>query len=155
MGTIYVKNDMQLRDTLMRLGLTTDPLPVLPVEFGTHRIEWTKPSVVDALKRLERAGDEHSRATEKLRQAAYALSEHLRPLVPQREELPRGYQYHYDVLCSQVDCEVWREVCEDRETALAFARNIATGWLDDLATWLEKRAAEDETATRRLENAKH
>ncbi len=117
-------------------------------------------SVIDALKRLERAGDEHSRTTEKLVAAARTLAEHIagqcgfdhgdfRGVL--LEELPRNYVIYHDATgigpaSWDYDADRWLGVWANRQTALEFAGAIATGWLDELAEWLDQRAAEDQAA---------
>lgn len=55
-------------------------------------------SVINALKRLERIGDESSRVTEKLKQACTQVAEKILKSVPFSEtdikNLPRGYSIH-------------------------------------------------------------
>jgi hypothetical protein len=139
-------------------------------------------NVITALKRLERAGSEDSRTTEKLRQAARLLSEHVVSQLtdnvigecrlrrepdhdepaPDRE-LPRGYALmkrykadgsNYLVLANWREPAGWVPVDHDRQSALAFARDVANGWLDELAGWLEARAAEAASAAQTLEQAR-
>lgn len=169
METRYVRNERELRYALMQIGATTEPLPGLPVEVGGVRIDWAKPSVVDALKRLERAGSEQSRLTEKLLDAAHILSQHV------VEHLPHDVQLGANVYGAEmVECPLPRNIAIDRqwqlaywdhmigrylavdynrEIALRFAADIADGWLDELAEWLEQRAAEDEAAAETIEQA--
>lgn len=171
METRYVRNERELRYALMQIGATTEPLPGLPVEVGGVRIDWAKPSVVDALKRLERAGSEHSRTTEKLIQAADQLADYIieTALIPLERnapytgdviaDLPRAYYAvgpRRIVLGGYVlepqDSSVGSGTAT-RMSALAFAQDIATGWLEELSSWLEQRAAEDEAAAETIEQA--
>ena len=128
--------------------------------------------VINALKRLERAGAEDSRTTEKLRAAARVLSDHVVDQLSEdvveetslrrepsyvfmlpRREMPRGYAlacrsqadgFYSFVLAEFRQDQGWFAVDSDRQAALRFARAIATGWLDELAEWLENRAVEAE-----------
>ncbi len=129
-------------------------------------------SIIDSLKRLERAGSEHSRATEKLHTAARDVARLVKELVPVGVILPRGYEVRR--IHSNVGSDLflvaggyWVDGCggylhgdfrcpippQTREASLRFAEDIATGWLDELAEWLEQRAAEDEAATATLQAA--
>jgi hypothetical protein len=129
--------------------------------------------VINALKRLERAGDAHSKATEKLIDAAKTLGETLENILPVGVDLPRGYKvirvsvnvgsavflvredydekdwitglgaYLFD------DFNAWIPDCS-RQAALRFAEDVAEGLLDEFALFLEERAAKDEGATETL-----
>lgn len=140
--------------------------------------------VINALKRLQRAGSETSQSTEKLHEAVRVLASHITRLVPDGVELPRGYRAM--VVASNVGGETFLTLpsedrdewtgergvvyvdglggplhgdfrCEipaqTRKTSLAFAADVADGWLDELAAWLEARGAEDKAATERLQKA--
>ena len=141
-------------------------------------------TIIDALKRLERAGSESSWATNKLREAAKELAKYVERIVPDDVDLPRGYwattrssnvgscgflnarspercEYTGDQLTEAIDGwdgylhgDFNRPVCApSRETVLKFAADVADGWLDELAEWLEKRTAEEDAATDTLETA--
>ncbi len=130
-----------------------------------------QPNVINALKRLERAGSEHSRTTEKLVQAADQLADHI--IETSLMSLERNAPYTGDVIADLPGAYyavgprrivLGRYVLEPedssvgsgtatRMSALAFAQDIARGWLDELAEWLEKRAAEDEAAAETIEQA--
>ena len=127
-------------------------------------------NIINALKRLERAGSEHSRTTEKLVQAADQLADHIIETSLMSLErnaytgdviadLPRAY---YAVGPRRI--VLGRYVLEPQDSsvgsgtatrmsALAFAQDIATGWLEELSSWLEQRAAEDEAAAETIEQA--
>jgi len=143
-------------------------------------------SIINAVKRLERAGSEHSRATQKLYEAAREVASLIEAQVPAGVKLPRGY--YVKEICSNVGCadflcikipleyagtqhyEETRYIdgigrylhgdfhCwvpgQDRATVLKFAEDIADGLLDEIAEWLEARAAKAEQAAEVLENAK-
>ena len=106
-------------------------------------------SVIDALKRLERAGAEDSAHTLKLRQAAAALAEHLVQQIRAERtlNLPRGYEVDDKQLWLCGDLQPLNPFLPSREQSMDFASSIATGWLDELATWLEERARVSKEAT--------
>jgi hypothetical protein len=137
-------------------------------------------SYKNALARLERVGGEHSRATEKLHQAAVTIAGLIEEQVPCDVDLPRGYRVvriksYIDVakflVKSGVDgCqpEDWKEYWIDgsggylhgdlscfipaqtRAGSLQFATDIAEGLLNEITEFLEKRAMEAETAAKEL-----
>ena len=127
-------------------------------------------SVINALKRLERAGSEHSRTTQKLIEAADRLAEEIAPMLwdiglPHRgvrgkdTQLPRRYIIGGDTreLAYLRDYHDTRHYLghgkADRTTALHFAHDIATGWLGELAEWVEKQGEGNAEATAKLERA--
>ena len=129
--------------------------------------------VVNALKRLERAGSEHSRTTDKLREAAAEVAKFIEGNVPVGMELPRGYIVLRDdgssyLMTPEVE-EVSGQYCYPCQYALypggskpfptraalhEFAKDIADGWLDEVAEMLERVAEEDSASTQTLEAAK-
>tara|TARA_Y100000310_G_scaffold208417_1_gene209011 strand:+ start:347 stop:763 length:417 start_codon:yes stop_codon:yes gene_type:complete len=134
--------------------------------------------IVDALARLERAGQEHSRTTQKLRNAAVVLAAHVCTIVPEGVGLPRGYRVAR--LRSNVDSELfleapwrsdeWEESAPllnatggylhgdfsmplpivTRDDVLRFAGDVAGGWLTELAEWLERRCDTAQAAAKVL-----
>jgi hypothetical protein len=93
-------------------------------------------NTIDALKRLERAGSENSRTTEKLKEAAGLTLDCLNELgIPADKLLPRGYTLNTLDECT-------------RTGAMRVASLVATGWLDELALWMEK---ENSTTTEAVE----
>lgn len=121
-------------------------------------------TVINALMRLERAGSESSKTTEKLLSAARLVSEKIcqsykLPLEASETggfgvELPRGYILFS---FSDADPNERRAICtggvdfpdpvfDDRDSALRFAQDIATGWLDDLAAFIESQTTSDTDA---------
>lgn len=110
--------------------------------------------IITALKRLERAGSEDSRETQKLLKAAGLLSGYIAELLPPEAEcdgrfcpLPRNYSrcrlpdgsytltyslsfVNHDHLCPN----------QSRDAATKFARDIATGWISELVSWFSKLA---------------
>lgn len=137
-------------------------------------------SIINAVKRLERAGSENSRATQKLFEAAAKVAELIENMVPVGAELPRGY-YVKKVrsnlgsalfLCHEVMGEYGPEIryvdgiggylhgdfhchvpSQDRATVMKFAEDVAGGLLDEIAEWLEARATKADVAAEVLENA--
>jgi hypothetical protein len=127
-------------------------------------------NVINSLKRLERAGSEQSRTTEKLLDAAHILSQHVVEHLPHDVQLganvygdemverllPRDIAIDRQRQLAYWDHMIDRYVAVDssREMALHFAHDIADGWLNELAAWLEERAAEDAAATQTIEQAR-
>lgn len=136
-------------------------------------------SVVDALKRLERAGSENSRSTEKLREAARVVAGQVTLAVIAGDNenvmLPRLYQvivndnnqYVLFKMRPATDEDRWDEYCTDeykrvetveyhfapRAAVLNFAADIADGLLDEIAAFLEERSQANEQAAQVLEAA--
>lgn len=125
-------------------------------------------NLIDSLKRLERAGAENSRTTEKLREAAVEVAIKIAVTVAPhdrtRVELPRGYE-----ICAWEDeagaAFGYLRPAESSDyfeagatpslaSAQIFAADIASGLLDEIAAFLEERAAQNEQATATLEAAK-
>ncbi len=126
--------------------------------------------VVSVLLRLERAGDEHSKTTERLCDAAWLVADLIR----------QQWRGHVSPLAGE-DCTcqtrtgisadgrgvtIWSSsdrgvvIAPDghpgrpcRWAAIRLAEAVADGWLDELAAWVEARAAEDVAATAVLEAA--
>ena len=124
--------------------------------------------VITALKRLERAGAEQGKTAEKLKSATTELANYLVDLLPAVDygddleagiRLPRGYCIDPG---GSLSTGAWSEGGmvlsrhpEDitRTDALHLAHDIATGWLDELAAWLEDENAENENAAETLRRA--
>jgi hypothetical protein len=118
----------------------------------------------DAIARLERAGSEHSRMTEKLRQAAIDTAEFIVKAVGREaDDLPRSYTIqrngsggrylflHKDGHMNAISAPFAyvndygqitndRNDGVDRNLAMIFAQDVATGLLDEVAIYLEKQA---------------
>jgi len=125
-------------------------------------------SVIDALKRLERAGSENSRATQKLRESATLVGNKIsyEMGLPRGIELPRGYtilgvgEYNQPYLHQSVGAGEWDgepqfanvEEGASRDVLLRFAADIAEGWLDEVAAFLEERVRESDNAVQVLAN---
>lgn len=132
-------------------------------------------SIIDAVKRLERSGQEHSKTTEKLREAAREVAGLIIRIVPEGETLPRGYlvvdtERDGLLLVQGVDnsgCPVYINgrgysgglgytpdfsLEPSRDDVLIFARAIANGLIEEIAEWLEQRNAENAEASAILGN---
>lgn len=136
--------------------------------------------VIDALKRLERAGDESSRSTKKLVDAAITLAKAIEPMCPAYVKLPRGYEVVR--LCTQDSANI-RYLAKlntphhefgnavfgaasnetdgydyfapaSRIDALTLAKDVADGWLAEVADFLLARAKENIGACEKIESAK-
>ncbi len=138
-------------------------------------------TIIDAVKRLERAGGEHTRTTGKLREAARQVALEIQKSVPEGVDLPRGYRvvergsnigrefYLESPLTPEGSSEDFFYVDgpefgaylhgdfgawipgTPRSVVLRFAADIAGGLLDEITVWLEARAAEDTNASATLE----
>jgi hypothetical protein len=136
-------------------------------------------NIIDAVKRLERAGDENSKATQKLHEAASTVAEIIEKQAPVGVWLPRDYKVVR--IRSNVSSEVFliggkdpygdgnfwvdgigRYLHNDfqcgipsqtRAGSLKFAKDVAEGLLDEIAEFLEQRKAESENAATVLEQA--
>ncbi len=112
-------------------------------------------TVIDALKRLERAGSQVSPTSEKLRQAAVDLAGHLATIIPEDagEINPLGC----GVSVSHAGITVWGDGDQGTRVRpgyvcpLELARDIATavseGWLAWVADEIEARTADNERLT--------
>ncbi len=142
-------------------------------------------TLIDSLKRLERAGSENSRATAKLHQAVREVADLIEHTVPHNVMLPWGYivedresnigattllfrrSDEYDewtgkpiLECVDYDGGRWLHgdfnadmtgYGQTREVSLRFAADIASGLLDEIATFIEARGSEAEEAAKHLE----
>jgi hypothetical protein len=130
---------------------------------------------IEALRRLEEAGKASARATRRLREAATVLAASVRTAVPEElhgHTLPRGYRVvrrntgagPATFLCrGDIDREYidgpadgpGRYVAPpaSRAAIVAFARDVADGWLEELSAHLEACALEDASASEGLESA--
>ena len=131
-------------------------------------------SIINALKRLDRAGDENSKATEKLKVAASEVADRIIGTVPIGVSLPRNYtavRCRSNVgTCEYLikDYEGTREEwingyggymhgdfnCwipdQTRQGVLQFARDVSEGLIDEIAKFLEKRKRESESGEKVL-----
>ena len=116
--------------------------------------------VIDSLKRLERAGSEHSKTTEKLLDATRQLSEKIVsqfasdrgenvPVFDVNEVQP---EFRYYVQNGWLCNTYGQYVAANRDSALAFSKDVANGLLDYIERVLMQRKAEnEETLIRALE----
>lgn len=133
-------------------------------------------TLMDQLNRLERAGTAHSRASQKLREAARDVAAHvaqqLDDLARQGAEmergeapLPRGYTVastrRAPILCAPVldDGSEYGEVINrdaefsglpTQRAAAQFAADLASGWLDEAAAAVETLAAAAEAGAAQI-----
>jgi hypothetical protein len=140
-------------------------------------------SLLDSLNRLQRAGDEGSKATAKLHEAASDVARKIREIAPEGVRLPRGYMVlrvrsnissTTRLVKETGEKDQWGESqllwidgdgtylhgdfnaeipAQTRAGSLAFAKDIAEGLLDEIAAFLEAEAAKDVAATSALEAA--
>jgi hypothetical protein len=126
------------------------------------------PSVIDAVKRLERLGSDDSKSTAKLLDAALAVHTLVERVlgacgVEMGSVLPApggdGVGYCYTRLFVGWSVRLFLDVpgegyslpYSSRRYALVFAAHVASGWLDDLATWLEEYVQTSGDATMQLD----
>lgn len=134
-------------------------------------------NVIDALKRLERAGGEFSRTTKKLRYSAVVVADKIlemtEPLYAGNQDwgsavaLPEGLEIHFigdgktpvltfdhytawSPLSSRVADSRNESDPASRQDVLRFSKMIADGYLDRLAEWLEKKTAAAEKLEKSL-----
>lgn len=123
-------------------------------------------NTTQAIERLNRAGAENSRATQKLHEAAGDVAQLIINIVPRATVLPRGYEVirrktnvgSADYLVNTHEEYVDGDGCylhgdfncwipaRNRETSLLFAKDIAEGLLEEITVWLESRKLESEQA---------
>lgn len=132
--------------------------------------------IQDAIARLQRAGDENSKATKKLHEAARNVADLIEQNAPVNVTLPRGYKVlrYKSNVGSQLflksghtdeygdgdmvdgcgcylhgDFNCWIPA-QTRECSLQFARDVAEGLLDEIAAFIEARKTESEKAAETL-----
>lgn len=122
--------------------------------------------LMNSLSRLERAGSNSSRCTEKLHEAASAVAGNICKIIANAKavgvDLPRHYRVikvksnvgsaRYLVLengdGSYLYCDFHAWIPEQtRDGSLQFAKDISEGLLTEIAEFLEKRASEEAKAT--------
>jgi hypothetical protein len=130
---------------------------------------------IEALRYLERAGKASAAGSRRMREAAGALAAAVKQAIPADlygRELPRGYNvrlrhtadgpaprlYRGHVACEPVDDTIGRrgplfDVAAHRDAVARLARDVADGWLRELAAFLDDCAAADDGAARELETA--
>lgn len=133
--------------------------------------------IQDAVARLNRAGDENSKATKKLHLAVSVVAGLIEDSCPLNVSLPRGYmvvkfksnvgsarflrtnhvdEYDYneyvDGLGSYLHGDFNTYIpAQTREVSLKFARDVAEGLLDEISDFLEARKAESLQSVQALE----
>ena len=132
-------------------------------------------NIINALKRLERLGQENSRVTEKARKATNEIEKKLAEILPRNVPLPGNYEVVYYggyedwILAYGVtenpyggDDEIrknnntyWATKIHNapRGVILKFSADIANGLLDRFADFMEARKAEIEEKAKILEDA--
>lgn len=133
--------------------------------------------VIDAIKRLERAGAENSVATQKLKEAAKAVADLIIKEVGERHELPRDYriiskrstlggalflvhrgEYEFEFIngCGKYLHGDFNSYvpAQTRSACLKFAADIADGLLDEISEQLEREAEAQKAAAEMLEKVK-
>lgn len=119
--------------------------------------------IINALKRLERVGDEHSVSNAKLRAAAWQVAQLLAKILPVGGDFPRGYRVEarsypepLHVLFAPTG-EMINPISGPDSVAhgaaLAFAGDLVDGLLDELATWFGADSKEEERRAERLSRA--
>lgn len=119
--------------------------------------------IINALKRLERAGAEDSKASLKLKAAADSLADFvLGEIADWQADLPGGWRKDHEVLVCPDDCTDDLNALDDwtvgngtatRKAAFVFAKAIADGWLDRLAHWMLGSAVLSDKAREAIERA--
>ena len=111
------------------------------------------------IARLERAGAEHSAWMEKLSNAVDNMAKHLAKTLPhQRESLPRGYFFEscpngdYALIKgSKISLRNTSFGGKCRKDLLDFAADVADGWLNEVAEYLEKETENFKRTTEQIE----
>ncbi len=114
--------------------------------------------LIDDLKRLAEAGSASAEASRRLVEAAGRLAD----LIVRQFHVRDGYVENlapafggsrYSILNGRLVNAESRFVAESRDTALAFARDIAGGLLEHVVATLERRSAESREALLPVEQA--
>lgn len=114
--------------------------------------------VIDALKRLERVGSDNSKTTQKLIEAADRLAHKIVDQYDVRDKYvvdvaPQFTRTRYSILNGRLVNGESRYVAENRDAALAFAKDVASGLLDGIVESLERRKTESQDALAALHEA--
>ena len=115
-------------------------------------------NIIESLKRLEKTGGENYQITHKLIDAAGQLSRKIVDQFSAQDEYildiaPRWNHMRYSIQNGRLANKDSRYVAENRETALAFATDVANGLLDAIAEILERRKTETREALKVMESA--
>jgi hypothetical protein len=104
----------------------------------------------NALKRLERVGDENSKASLKLKEACAEVGKYLKSLVPNNVVSSTGTSAYNNCylhisnfkLCYNTSKYKSYDICDQEnlsiDTCFKFAQHVANGLIDDFETWAEK-----------------
>jgi hypothetical protein len=132
-------------------------------------------SIINAVKRVERAGSENSKVTEKLKVACIELGKFIEKQVPNDVKLPRDYivrTFDSTYYLGKIDHDAKQEDVDwingepyaparlitnkynppTRKICLEFAKDISEGLLDEIAEFLEDRIKKEEEAINIVEN---
>lgn len=125
--------------------------------------------ITNAVKRLERAGSENSRTTEKLHAAVCTVADFICNQVPTNVTLPRGYLVQETITDTGSSRFLYRLTGQKNEWgddligidtpgmtragSLQFAKDVAEGLLDEITEWLDIRSAESNDAAELLSHA--
>jgi len=128
-------------------------------------------SIINAVKRLERVGEENSVTIKKLKEATEKVAKKLNELIRPNMTFPylddnfhkivRSLYYFDGMLIWDYDGEAQSYTIDDyllrpttgyvkRAVALDFAKAIADGMLDEIADWLEKKTKQNQEAIEKL-----
>lgn len=128
-------------------------------------------SLINSLKRLERAGEENSATIQKLKEATEKVAKKLDELIRPNMTFPylddsfhkivRSLYYFDGNLIWDYDREAQPYTFHDydllpkdryvsRKLALDFAKAIADGMLDEIADWIEKKTKQNQEAIEKL-----
>lgn len=116
-------------------------------------------SIINSLKRLERIGSETSRVIQKLKKSVIIVAQKLEDIIiPIRsggniECITKKLYIVNNKLCIDIDEQLLIDNCEkyqlnpdngnvNRTIALYFANAIASGLIDDIINWIQRRKNE-------------
>ena len=106
-------------------------------------------SIINAVKRLERIGDNRSKTTQKLLESAELIANKVAATILVEDvdavELPRGYGVQWTLRGNYL---LWPETVYyafeiTRERALPLAADSAPGWLDEVADYIASQGGAD------------
>lgn len=121
-------------------------------------------NIINALKRLERTGDENSRFTQKLEEATIVVSKKIIETLydlPYCVSLPKGYFIQKDRSVIELIKQVGEYATYNltyipditRQGCYQFAQDIADGLLSEIAKFMEERVSKTKKAIEIIENA--
>jgi len=119
--------------------------------------------IVQALRRLERSGNDRNEAVKELKCACHELALRIVELVPHNIELPRGYRVNDELSRPRLEkmtpdgVLMMNRAAFDRscrtpahEAALTLAEDVASGWIEELIDLLDYSCNLDTMAAVRL-----